>query len=105
MSDANSASLESQQMVTDIKSVIATAEEMLVATAGQSDEKITKLRERIELRLRDAKARLVAAEEVVVSKSKHAAKATDAYVHESPWKAVGIAAGAGLLVGLLISRR
>ena len=36
---------------------------------------------------------------------KDAGKAADAYVHENPWKAVGIAAGAGLIIGMLISRR
>ena len=34
-----------------------------------------------------------------------AAKTTDSYVREHPWGAVGIAAAAGLLVGVLISRR
>ena len=34
-----------------------------------------------------------------------AVKATEAYVRENPWQAVGIAAGVGLVLGLLISRR
>jgi ElaB/YqjD/DUF883 family membrane-anchored ribosome-binding protein len=33
------------------------------------------------------------------------ARATDDYVHEHPWRAVGAAAGVGLIIGLLISRR
>ena len=36
---------------------------------------------------------------------KEAAQTTDEFVHEHPWKAVGIAAGVGLIVGLLIGRR
>jgi ElaB/YqjD/DUF883 family membrane-anchored ribosome-binding protein len=40
----------------------------------------------------------------VVARAKQAAKATDDYVHENPWKAVGIGAGVGLIVGMLISR-
>ena len=43
--------------------------------------------------------------EVLLAKTKAAARATDEYVHESPWTAIGIAAGAGLLIGLLIGRR
>ena len=39
------------------------------------------------------------------STAKAAAKATDGYVHENPWKSVGIAAGVGLLLGMLIGRR
>ncbi|MFC5519731.1 DUF883 family protein [Polaromonas jejuensis] len=99
-------SVDSQeQLVTDIKAVILDAEEMLAATADQAGEKIANLRTRVQARLRDAKARLAEAEAVLVAKTKAAAQATDAYVHESPWTAVGIAAGVGLLVGLLIGRR
>jgi ElaB/YqjD/DUF883 family membrane-anchored ribosome-binding protein len=42
---------------------------------------------------------------VVVGKAKVAAKATDDYVHENPWKSIGIAAGVGFLLGMLVSRR
>ena len=52
-----------------------------------------------------AKVKLAEAEAVMIEKSKQAARATDEYVHENPWKAVGIAAGVGLVVGLLIGRR
>lgn len=106
MSNANSATLDSQeQLVNDIKSVISEAEEMLGVTADQAGEKIANLRARVETRLRDAKLRLIEAEALLVAKTKAAAQATDAYVHESPWTAVGIAAGVGVLVGLIIGRR
>jgi ElaB/YqjD/DUF883 family membrane-anchored ribosome-binding protein len=42
---------------------------------------------------------------MVVTRSKDAARATDVYVKENPWQSAGIAAGVGLLVGLLISRK
>jgi ElaB/YqjD/DUF883 family membrane-anchored ribosome-binding protein len=41
-------------------------------------------------------------QETVTNKSKAAAEATDAYVHENPWKVVGMAAGLGLIIGLLL---
>jgi len=94
-----------QQLVSDIKTVIADAEEVLNATADQAGEKVANLRARVQARLHDAKVRLIHAEEVLISKTKAAAKATDAYVHESPWTAVCIAAGLGLLLGVLIGRR
>ena len=106
MSKAGKYSVESQeQLVSDIKSVISEAEEMLGATAEQAGEKIANLRVRIQARLRDAKVRLAEAEDVLVDKTRAAARATDEYVHESPWNAVGIAAGVGLLVGLILGRR
>jgi ElaB/YqjD/DUF883 family membrane-anchored ribosome-binding protein len=106
MSQVNeAAALAQQQTVNDIKAVIADAEEMLSATAGQAGEKIESLRARVQARLHDAKLRLVEAEALLVAKTKAAARATDAYVHESPWVAVGIAAGVGFLIGAIVSRR
>lgn len=106
MAPVNQTSAELQQRsVNDIKAVIADAEEMLAATAEQAGEKVANLRARIQARLLEAKARLVEAEAVLVAKTKAAAVATDAYVHESPWVAVGVAAGVGFLVGVVLGRR
>ena len=41
----------------------------------------------------------------VMNKTKYAAETTDQYVHENPWKVVGIAAGLGLVIGLLMAPR
>ncbi|MFT3718531.1 DUF883 family protein [Pseudorhodoferax sp.] len=104
MSDASS--IESQeQLVSDIKSVISDAEEMLSATADQAGEKATKLRARIQARLADAKLRLVDAEEALLAKTRAAARVTDEYVHESPWTAIGVATAVGVLLGLALGRR
>jgi ElaB/YqjD/DUF883 family membrane-anchored ribosome-binding protein len=106
MSDAQNSTTSSQaQLVSDIKAVIADAEEILGATADQGGEKISALRARIQERLRDARTRLAAAEAVLLDKTRAAARATDAYVHESPWQAVGIGAGVGFLLGLILGRR
>lgn len=94
-----------QKIVSDMKVVVSDAEEILRATAGIAGEKIVDLRERISERLSDAKLRLADAEAALVEKTKAAARATDDYVHEKPWQAVGIAAGIGFLVGVIIGRR
>lgn len=60
---------------------------------------------RVAASLRDAKDKLISAEKTAVEKTKQAAKVTDDYVHEHPWRAVGVAAAVGVLVGMLISRR
>jgi len=93
------------KLVSDLKVVVADAEEIMRATAGAAGEKVGELRERIELRLRDAKERLADAEAAIVDKTKAAARATDDFVHEQPWKAVGVAAALGLALGVLIGRR
>ena len=88
-----------------MKVVVSDAEEILRATAGVAGEKMVDLRERIAARLREAKLRLADAEAALVDKTKAAARATDDYVHDNPWKSVGVAAGVGFLLGLLVNRR
>jgi ElaB/YqjD/DUF883 family membrane-anchored ribosome-binding protein len=93
------------KLVQDLKVVIADAEELLRATASQAGEKAAQAREKIQDSLHKAKIKLAEAEDVVIDKTKQAARATDEYVHEHPWRAVSVAAGIGLIIGMLISRR
>ena len=103
VTDLSSAS--KQKLVSDVKVVVADAEEILRATAGVAGDKMGDLRERIGERLRDAKLRLADAEAALVDRTKAAARATDDFVHENPWRAVGVAAAVGLLLGVIIGRR
>lgn len=93
------------KLVADLKVVVADAEELLRATASQAGEKVAVARERIQASLATAKVKLGEAERAAVAKAREAAKVTDEYVHDNPWQAVGIAAGIGFLLGLLIGRR
>ena len=102
---ANENSLKTDKIVQDLKVVVADAEELLRATAGQAGERAAVARERIERSLERAKVKLAEVESVVTEKTREMAHATDQYVHENPWRAVGVAAGIGLIIGLLISRR
>lgn len=94
-----------EKLVADLKVVVADAEELLRATASQAGEKVSAARERIQASLATAKVKLTDAERALLEKSKLAAKAADEYVRENPWQAVGVAAVAGLVLGVLISRR
>lgn len=100
-----SADVSKEKLVADLKVVVSDAEELLRATASQAGEKVSAARERIQASLASAKVKLTEAERALVEKTKQAAKVTDEYVHENPWQAVGIAAMAGLVLGILISRR
>jgi ElaB/YqjD/DUF883 family membrane-anchored ribosome-binding protein len=85
--------------------VVADAEALLKATAGQGGEALAAVRAKAEESLAAAKEKMADAQAALMVRTKAAAKATDAYVHENPWKAIGVAAGIGLVVGLLIGRR
>jgi ElaB/YqjD/DUF883 family membrane-anchored ribosome-binding protein len=102
---SNSTDVSREKLASDMRIVIADAEELLRATAGQMGEKAVVARERIQESLRVAKDKLARAEEVMLDKTKAAARATDDYVHDHPWSAVGIAGAIGLVIGMLISRR
>jgi ElaB/YqjD/DUF883 family membrane-anchored ribosome-binding protein len=92
------------KLMQDFRLVVSDTEELLRATAGVAGDKVSAARERIQENLDSAKARLAKAEEEFVAKSKEAAKATDEYVHDNPWKAVGIGTAVGVIVGMLIGR-
>lgn len=94
-----------QKLVTDLKVLVADAEELAKATAAQTGEKIAEVRNRLQQTVVDLKPRLAQAEVLVKDKAKAAAVTTDNYVHTHPWTAVGVAAGFGLVIGLLIGRR
>ena len=94
-----------EKLVSDMKVLVADTEELLRATASQAGEKAAAARERIQATLATTKAKLIDAERAVLEKTKQAARATDDYVHDNPWQAVGVAAGVGFLLGLLIGRR
>ena len=93
-----------EKLMQDFRLVVTDAEELLRATAGLANEKVSAVRGRVQENLEVAKARLSAAEDVVVARTKQAAKVTDDYVHENPWTAVGVGAGVGMLLGMLIAR-
>lgn len=94
-----------EKLAQDLKIVISDAEELLRATASHAGEKVSAAREKIQESLRNAKVKLAGIEDVLVDKGKQAARAADEYVHDHPWRAVGVAAGIGLIIGMLISRR
>ncbi|OHC62905.1 MAG: hypothetical protein A3H93_08430 [Rhodocyclales bacterium RIFCSPLOWO2_02_FULL_63_24] len=93
------------KLIADVKLVIADTEELLRATAGQAGEKIADIRARTQDSLAGAKIKLAEAEAAVVDKAKQVGRVADDYVHDNPWRSVGVAAGFGFIVGLLIGRR
>jgi ElaB/YqjD/DUF883 family membrane-anchored ribosome-binding protein len=93
------------KLVSDLKNLVADAEELLKATASQAGERIAEARKKIEQSLVEGKKALADAEETVLARSKECAAMADEYVHENPWTAVGVAAGVGLVLGLLMRGR
>ena len=93
------------KLVQDLKIVITDAEDLLRATASTAGERVAAAREKVSESLERAKVKLAEVEDVIIDRSKQAARVTDEYVRDNPWRAVGIAAGIGVIIGMLISRR
>ena len=94
-----------EKLLEDLKTVVRDAEALLQATAAQTGEKIEGARTRATESLQKARQRLAAMEKDARQEVRAAATTADLYVHKNPWQAVGMAAGVGLLIGLLIGRR
>lgn len=105
MTTATDTEVTKERLIRDFKTVLVDTEELLKATAGQTSEKITAARAKLEDTLVATQKRLADLEEGLVEKTRAAAQATDKLVHEHPWQAAGVAAAVGFLLGLLTSRR
>lgn len=93
------------KLVSDLKMVVGDAESLLRATASQAGESAVAARARIQESMEAAKKRLAEVSHLSADKAKQAVKATDEFVHQHPWQAVGIGAALGVILGMLISRR
>jgi ElaB/YqjD/DUF883 family membrane-anchored ribosome-binding protein len=88
-----------------LQQMVDEAEHLLKNAQRTGSEQFNSARDKFEAQLRSAKAELSRLEETAVYNAKRAARATDQAVHEHPYTAMGITAGVGLLIGMLIARR
>jgi ElaB/YqjD/DUF883 family membrane-anchored ribosome-binding protein len=96
---------DQQRLADDLRTIITDAEQLLKHAVRDAGQGYGEARAKLEESLRTAKAELAIFEQALMERVVSGAKATDAYVHESPWQAVGIGAGIGLLVGYILGRR
>ncbi|KAF0842829.1 ElaB/YqjD/DUF883 family membrane-anchored ribosome-binding protein [Methylovorus glucosotrophus] len=94
-----------EQLIADFQVAVADAEALLKATANQGGEQLAQIRDKVEKSLGVVKVNMAEAQTAIIAKTREAAKATDEYVHENPWEAIGIGAAVGVAIGWLIGRR
>jgi ElaB/YqjD/DUF883 family membrane-anchored ribosome-binding protein len=93
------------KLADEFTTALSEAQEMLQRAASETGDKARDLRSQVENKLLHAKLRLQELEGEAVDRAKNAARATDDYVHDHPWQAIGAAAIVGFVVGLLMNRR
>jgi ElaB/YqjD/DUF883 family membrane-anchored ribosome-binding protein len=97
------------RLYAEFNSVVADTERLIKSIAAAGGDQTGALRENVERHLAAAGERLAKIRERTLEQAGAAARATDKYVHEHPWQAVGYVAGlaaiTGLVAGLLLARR
>ena len=93
------------QIVDQFSSVISEAESLLNKATKETGDKARDLRSQAEARLLSAKLKLQELQGQAIDRAKDAAKVTDDYVHDNPWRAIGVAAAVGFVAGLMMNRR
>lgn len=96
------------QLIAQFNAVVAETEQLLKTAATAGGEQVGAVRASAEHSLKNARDRLRDLQHAATDKVEAASGRADAYVHEHPWQAIGVAAGftvvAGVVVGLLLNR-
>ena len=105
MARANKNQVTVDKLLQDLQTVVADAEALLKATANQAGEKVQEARAKAAESLTAARERLAQVKDSALDQARELVDNGEEFVKENPWKAVGIAAAAGVLIGLLLRRR
>ncbi len=100
----------------DVQNVVTEAQELLKTMKDEGASKLDEVKSKVAGQYDDVKAKVAGQYEVAREKfgelqatvedgAKAAMTTTDTYVRSNPWRAVGIAAAAGAIIGFLASRR
>lgn len=89
----------------DIQNVVSDAQDLLKTVQDTGSDKIGEMRAKMQAQIDAARQTLTELQQGVQDGAKVAINTTDEYVRANPWRAVGISAGIGALIGFLIARR
>lgn len=89
----------------EVRKLIADVEELIRRVGDAADPELARLRAKVESTVATTKKAISDGTEQVQRQAKDAFEASDRYVRDQPWEAIGIAAIAGLAIGFLVGRR
>ena len=89
----------------EVHKLIADVEDLVRRVGDAADPELARLRAKVESTVATTKRAISDGTEQVQRQAKDAFEASDRYVRDQPWEAIGIAALAGLAIGLLVGRR
>ena len=103
--DASNFDNNKDQLVTDLKLVVADAEKLIREVASASNESFAALHARFDAKMLDAKERLGRARTELGEQALQATAAARTYVKENPWRSAGVLVGVAVLLGFLVARQ
>lgn len=89
----------------EFQTFLADAERLFASLTSLSGSELEAAKAEFSERLAAAKNAVEEMSESLAQQTREKLAATDAYVHEQPWKAIGAGTAAGLLLGLVLARR
>jgi ElaB/YqjD/DUF883 family membrane-anchored ribosome-binding protein len=90
--------------VEELNRIVAQAEELLSSLGDSTDEAADAVRARVTETLEQARSRLAATAEESVKIAESFADRADSYVRSNPWQSVALAALAGSVLTLLLTK-
>lgn len=93
------------ELLAEFQALVSDTEKLLQSSADLAGAEADQMRSQIHESLKRARDAIYSTKDSVRDQGKAAVDATEDYVGDHPWQAVGIAAGVGFLLGLLVSRR
>jgi ElaB/YqjD/DUF883 family membrane-anchored ribosome-binding protein len=95
-----------ERLMADLKAAIDATKDFADKTLRQSGDNACAITsERLAQALQQARIQLEHVEQTLTATAKDTAFAANQYVRSNPWKAVGIGAALGVVIGLLAGRR
>ena len=88
----------------DVQNVVSEAQELLKTVKEEGATQLDAVRGKVQQQYDAAREKFGEIQTTVTEGAKVAATSTDAYVRSNPWRAVGIAAAAGAILGFLCAR-
>jgi ElaB/YqjD/DUF883 family membrane-anchored ribosome-binding protein len=89
----------------EVENFLSDIDDLLKSKTSLGGADLSNLKDQIVEKFLDAKESVTAASNQAISRAKAAAATTNEYVHEEPWKAIGVGVAFGFLLGALVSRR
>lgn len=102
---AESRAQQKEKLVADIKMVMGELDELVRDSASEVGDDFVELQDKLRAQVDAARETLHDLEGKVSSRARSVAVAGDEYVREHTWASIGIAAGVGVVIGLLLNRR